>query len=84
MVLEVEAKTKTKGNAMLNPIPKNHFYATLNASEVAGIIAGLPEEHRANAFRIYFGTVNMLSECVDATIEAYNHKDAREYPVVTN
>ena len=69
---------------MINPIPKNGMFATLNAHEVAGIIDELPEEYRASAYRVYFGTVNMLSECVDATIEAYNHKDAREYPVVTD
>jgi len=67
---------------MNNPIAKNKLFATLNANEVAGIIAGLPEEYRMNAYLIYFGTVNMLSECVDAAIEAYNHKDAKEYPVV--
>ena len=82
MVSEVEAKTKTKGNAMNNPIAKNKLFATLNANQVAGIIAGLPEEHRMDAYCIYFGTVNMLSECVDAAIEVYNHKDAKEYPVV--
>lgn len=67
---------------MNNPIPKNKMFATLNAHQVIEIIDSLPEEHRASAYRIYFGTVNMLSECVDATIEAYNHRDAREYPVV--
>lgn len=67
-----------------NPIPKNGFFATLNANEVAGIIAGLPEEYRSAAYCIYFGTVNTCSKHVDATIEAYNHKDAKEYPVVTD
>ena len=54
-----------------NPLPKNGLFATLNANEVAGIIAGLPEEHRQAAFMIYFGTVNNCSAHVDATIEAY-------------
>ena len=67
---------------MNNPIAKNKLFATLSANEVAGIIAGLPEEYRMNAYSIYFGTVNMLSECVDAAIEVYKHKDAKEYPVV--
>jgi len=84
MFPEVEAKTKTKGNAMNNPIAKNKLFATLNANDVAGIIAGLPEKHRMDAYLIYFGTVNMLSECVDAAIEVYNHRDAKEYPVVSN
>jgi len=65
-----------------NPIAKNKMFATLNANQVAGIIAALPEEYRASAYSIYFGTVNMLSECIDDTIEVYNHKDAKEYPVV--
>lgn len=69
---------------MYNPIPKNKMFATLNANQVAGIIAGLPEEYRSSAYQVYFGTVNMLSECVDAAIEVYNHKDAKEYPVVTD
>ena len=43
-----------------NPIPKNKMFATLNANQVAGIIAGLPEEYRASAYQVYFGTVNML------------------------
>ena len=55
-----------------NPIPKNGFFATLNANDVAGIIAGLPEEHRHSAYMIYFGTVNNCSAHVDATIEAYH------------
>ena len=84
MVSEVEAKTKTKGDAMNNPIAKNRMFATLNANQVAGIIAGLPEEYRASVYSVYFGTVNMLSECVDAAIEVYKHKDAKEYPVVTD
>ena len=84
MVSEVEAKTKTKGNAMNNPIAKNKLFATLNANDVAGIIAGLPEEHRMDAYCIYFGTVNILSECVDAAIEVYKHRDAKQYPVVSN
>ena len=67
-----------------NPIAKSKMFATLNANQVAGIIAGLPEEYRPSAYSIYFGTVNMLSECVDAAIEVYNHKDAKEYPVVTD
>ena len=75
-----------------NPIPKNKMFATLNANQVAGIIAGLPEEYRASAYQVYFGTVNMLSECVDTTIEAYHderdptykHRDTKEYPVVTD
>lgn len=67
---------------MINPIPKNKLFATLNANEVAGIIAGLPEEYRSSAYRVYFGTVNMCSEHVDATIEAHNHRDAKEYPAV--
>jgi len=67
---------------MLNPIPKNKMFATLNANQVAGIIAGLPEEYRSAAYQVYFGTVNMCSEHIDATIEAYNHRDAKEYPVV--
>lgn len=68
---------------MINPIPKNGMFATLNANEVAGIIAGLPEEYRSSAYKVYFGTVNMLSELVDKTIEVYCHKDAKEYPMVT-
>ena len=75
-------KQNRKDTAMNNPIAKNKLFATLNVNEVAGIIAGLPEEHRMDAYCIYFGTVNMLSECVDAAIEVYNHKDAKEYPVV--
>ena len=75
-----------------NPIPKNKMFATLNAHQVIEIIDSLPEEYRASAYRIYFGTVNMLSECVDATIEAYHderdptykHRDTKEYPVVTD
>jgi hypothetical protein len=85
MVSEVEAKTKTKGNAMNNPIAKNKMFATLNANEVASMIAGMPcAVSRCLAYQIYYGTVNMLSECIDATIEVYNHKDAQEYPVVTD
>ncbi len=57
-----------------NPLPKNGFFATLNANEVAGIIDSLPEEHRQAAFMIYFGTVNNCSAHVDATIEAYHDK----------
>lgn len=67
---------------MFNPIPKNGMFATLNANEVAGIIAGLPEEYRSAAYRVYFGTVNMLSEIVDRHIENIEHRDAKEYPVV--
>lgn len=85
MVSEVEAKTKTKGNAMNNPIAKNKMFDTLNANEVAEMIAAMSNPIDRNvAYMIYYGTVNMLSECVDATIEAYNHRDAREYPVVTD
>ena len=65
-----------------NPIPKNGLFATLNANEVAGIIAGLPEEYRTAAYTIYFGTVNMCSAHVDATIEAYSHRDCDQYPAV--
>lgn len=69
---------------MINPIPKNKLFATLNANEVAGIIAGLPEEFRSSAYQVYFGTVNMCSDHVDAAIEASEHRDAKEYPVVTD
>ena len=65
-----------------NPIAKNKMFATLNANQVAGIIAALPEEYRASVYSIYFGTVNMLSECIDDTIEVYNHRDVGKYPVV--
>ena len=67
---------------MFNPIPKNGMFATLNANQVAGIIAGLPEEHRSAAYRVYFGTINMLSEIVDRHIENIEHRDVKEYPVV--
>jgi hypothetical protein len=67
---------------MINPIPKNPLFATLNANDVASIIAGLPEEYRSAAYLIYFGTVNMCSKHVDATIEAYSHRDCAEYPAV--
>ena len=69
---------------MINPIPKNGMFATLNANEVAGIIAGLPEEHRSAAYQVYFGTINMLSEIVDRHIENVEHRDAKEYPIVTD
>lgn len=84
MVSEVEAKTKTKGNAMINPIPKNGLFTTLNANQVAGIIAGLPEHYRFTAYQIYFGTINMCQELIAAQIETLNHRDAKEYPVVTD
>tara|TARA_B100000925_G_scaffold122605_1_gene91001 strand:- start:226 stop:468 length:243 start_codon:yes stop_codon:yes gene_type:complete len=58
---------------MINPLPKNRLFATLDANDVAGIIAGLPEEHRANAYRIYFGTVNQCSGIVDDTMRAYGY-----------
>lgn len=61
-----------------NPLPKNGFFATLNANEVAGIIAGMPEEHRYNAYMIYFGTVNNCSKAVDATIKATRQGDNKE------
>ena len=84
MVSEVEAKTKTKGNAMLNPIPKSSWFATLNANDIARLISELPEEHRATATLIYMGTINMCHDAVAATIEASEHRDAKEYPVVTD
>ena len=67
---------------MINPIPKQGMFATLNANQVAGIIAGLPEEHRSAAYQIYYGTINMCQELIAATIEASEHRDAKEYPVV--
>ncbi len=67
-----------------NPLPKNGLFATLNANQVAGIIAGLPQEHQHAAYSIYFGTINMCQELISATIEASEHKDAAEYPVVTD
>tara|TARA_A100000164_G_scaffold284544_1_gene257408 strand:+ start:76 stop:285 length:210 start_codon:yes stop_codon:yes gene_type:complete len=69
---------------MINPIPKQGLYATLDANQVAGIIAGLPEEHRSAAYSIYFGTINMCQELIAAQIETLNHRDAKEYPVVTD
>jgi len=30
------------------------------------------------------GTINMCHDTVAATIESYNHRDAKEYPVVTD
>ena len=56
---------------MINPLPKNRLFATLDANEVAGIIAGFPEEYRGNAYRIYFGTVNHCSTIVDETMRIY-------------
>ena len=58
---------------MINPLPKNRLFATLDANEVAGIIAGFPEEHRGNAYRIYFGTVNHCSTILDDTLRAYGY-----------
>ena len=58
---------------MINPLPKNGLFATLNANEVAGIIAGLPEEYRASAYRIYFGTMNHCSTVIDDTLKAYGY-----------
>ena len=58
---------------MINPLPKNRLFATLDANDVAGIIAGLPEEYRADAYRIYFGTVNHCSTIVDDTMRAYGY-----------
>jgi hypothetical protein len=87
---------------MINPIPKNGMFAALSANDVANIINGIPEKYRSAAYLIYFGTVNMCSEHVDATIKAYTHssfaegvksafqpivpahRDAKEYPVVTD
>ena len=69
---------------MLNPIPKQSWYATLNANDVARLISELPEKHRATATLIYMGTVNMCHDAVASTIESYNHRDAKEYPVVTD
>lgn len=66
-----------------NPIPKNGLFATLNANQVAGIIAGLPEEYRHAAYSIYFGTINMCQELIESQVEVLNHKDAKEYPAVT-
>ena len=61
-----------------NPLPKNGLFATLNANEIAGIIAGMPEEQRHNAYMIYFGTVNMCSEAIDSTIEVTRKAAVRE------
>ena len=58
---------------MINPLPKNRLFATLDANDVAGIIAGLPEEYRADAYRIYFGTGNHCSTIVDDTMRAYGY-----------
>ena len=78
-------KQKRKANAMTtNPIPKNGLFATLGMNAVAGIIAGLPEEYRSAAYQIYFGTVNHCAEHVDKHLELHAHKDAKEYPVVTD
>ena len=44
---------------MVNPIPKQGMFATLDANQVAGIIAGLPEEYRSATYSNYFGTINM-------------------------
>lgn len=69
MVADVEARNKKrKVINMLNPIPKNGLFATLNANEVAGIIAGLPYEYQSAAYQIYFGTVNQCSTIIDETI----------------
>ena len=85
IVVDSEGKaTTTKGNAMLNPIPKQSWYATLNANDVARLINELPEKHRATATLIYMGTINMCHDTVAATIEASEHRDAKEYPVVTD
>ena len=65
-----------------NPLPKNGLFATLNANEVAGIIAGLPEEHRSAAYSIYFGTINMCQELIAAQIETLNHRDCGEFKKV--
>ena len=65
-----------------NPLPKNGLFATLNANDVAGIIAGLPEEHRHAAYSIYFGTVNMCQEIIASQIETLNHRDCGEFKKV--
>ena len=57
-----------------NPLPKNGLFATLNANEVAGYIESLPEYYRITAWEIYYCTVNLCSEAIDATIEAYHDK----------
>ena len=69
---------------MLNPIPKQSRYATLNANDVARLISELPEKHSATSTLIYMGTINMCHDTVAATIESYNHRDAKQYPVVTD
>ena len=69
---------------MINPIPKQGLYATLDANQVAGIIAGLPEYYRITAYQIYFVTINMCQELIASQIETLNHRDAKEYPVVTD
>ncbi len=85
IVVDSEGKaTTTKGNAMLNPIPKQSWYATLNANDVARLIEELPKKHRATATLIYMGTINMCHDAVAATIEASEHRDAKEYPAVTD
>jgi len=67
---------------MINPIPKNPLFATLNANEIAALIEGLPSKYRMDGYLIYFGAVNMCSAHVDATIEAHYHRDCGEYPAV--
>ena len=70
---------------MLNPIPKNALFATLNANEVAELIDALPKKYQKLGYQIYFGTINNCSEIVSETIKAYtdqlprnrNHKGYR-------
>ena len=69
---------------MINPIPKQGMYATLDANQVAAMIAGLPEHYRSTAYQIYFGTINLCQELIAAQIDSLNHRDAKEYPVVTD
>ena len=58
---------------MINPLPKNGLYATVDANQVAGMIESLPEHYRITAYQIYFGTVNHCSAIVDGTLRAYGY-----------
>ena len=81
---------------MINPIPKQGMYATLNANEVAEMIAAMSNPIDRNvAYAIYFGTVNHCSTIIDETLAAYRQSDVTptedqdgisdvDRPVITN
>ena len=67
-----------------NPLPKNGLFSTLGMHAVAELIQSLPKKHQQTAYLIYFGTVNHCAEHIDKHLELHAHKDATEYPVVTD